>query len=529
MIKVFLVEDEIIIRERLKNNISWEKEGFELVGESSDGELAYPLIKKTKPDILITDIEMPFMDGLELSRLVKQELPDIKIIILSVYDEFEYAKAAINIGITEYLLKPITGKKLLEEIKKVSETIKEEQLQKFHMERFESEKLENALLAKQDFFYQVVSGRISTSEIISEGRRFEMDFAANQYNVLLFQVFHDGSIKHYLREMDSVSEQIKSVAQGMPEVLMFEMPLEEWAFILKGKEEKLIVKLTDIVKQHSQLEYFAGVGKMVERLSELPESYKAANRAFAYRFLEKRNQIIYGMKKDHDVISDMGISLSDLQISALDRRAMEKLLKTSLKSEIPGLIDEYFTSLGSTSIQSQLFRQYATMDIYLASLSVLEQMGYTADVLVRHCGTIQSMETIFSSVEQTRLYLRQLMETTIDLRDTVVSKKNHALVKEACSYIEHNYNNKDMSLSSTAAYVNLSSNHFSSVFSQEMGQTFIEYLTNIRMEKAKELLRSSSLRSSEIANEVGYRDPHYFSSLFKKTQECTPLEFRAKV
>ena len=113
MLKVFLVEDEVVMRNGIKNNIPWEQEGFEFVGEASDGELAYPLIKREKPDILITDIRMPFMDGLELSRLVKKELPQIKIIILSGYNEFDYAKNAISIGVTDYLLKPISSAKIL--------------------------------------------------------------------------------------------------------------------------------------------------------------------------------------------------------------------------------------------------------------------------------------------------------------------------------------------------------------------------------------------------------------------------------
>ena len=137
MLKVFLVEDEIVMREGIKKNIQWEKEGFEFVGDASDGELAYPLIQKTKPDILITDIRMPFMDGLELSRLVKQELPDIKIMILSGYDEFEYAKEAIKIGITDYLVKPISGAKLLEAVKKVAQVIEEEKEQKEFLQTFE--------------------------------------------------------------------------------------------------------------------------------------------------------------------------------------------------------------------------------------------------------------------------------------------------------------------------------------------------------------------------------------------------------
>ena len=123
MIKVFLVEDEAIVRRGIKNNIPWEQEGFEFAGEASDGELAYPMIKKIKPDILITDIKMPFMDGLELASLVRKTLPDTKIIILSGYNEFDYAKKAISIGVTDYQLKPISSEKLLETIKKVGEIV----------------------------------------------------------------------------------------------------------------------------------------------------------------------------------------------------------------------------------------------------------------------------------------------------------------------------------------------------------------------------------------------------------------------
>ena len=107
MLKTFLVEDEVVIREMIKKMIPWEQYGFELAGEASDGEMALPLILKSKPDLLITDIKMPFMDGLTLCKLVKKELPDIKIVILSGYDDFNYAKQAINIGVEDYLLKPI--------------------------------------------------------------------------------------------------------------------------------------------------------------------------------------------------------------------------------------------------------------------------------------------------------------------------------------------------------------------------------------------------------------------------------------
>ena len=136
MIKVFLVEDETIIRQGIKNNIDWRSNGFELVGEAGDGEYAYPMILKRQPDILLTDVKMPFMDGLELSRLVKKALPRTKIIVISGYNEFDYAKEAIKIGISDYLLKPVTSASLMDALKKVSDQIFEEQENSRLLERY---------------------------------------------------------------------------------------------------------------------------------------------------------------------------------------------------------------------------------------------------------------------------------------------------------------------------------------------------------------------------------------------------------
>lgn len=136
MIKVFLAEDETIIRQGIKNNIDWNSNGFELVGEAGDGEYAYPMILKYQPDILLTDVKMPFMDGLELSRAVKKALPKTKIIVFSGYNEFDYAKEAIKIGISDYLLKPVTAVSLMESLKKVADQILEERENSRLLERY---------------------------------------------------------------------------------------------------------------------------------------------------------------------------------------------------------------------------------------------------------------------------------------------------------------------------------------------------------------------------------------------------------
>lgn len=131
-------------------------------------------------------------------------------------------------------------------------------------------------------------------------------------------------------------------------------------------------------------------------------------------------------------------------------------------------------------------------------------------------------------MDHTKAYLQNVFDTAIDLRDAVSRKKYSSLLKDARTYIEQNYDNEEISLNTVAASVNLSPNHFSTIFNQETGQTFIEFLTSVRMEKAKELLRGSSMKMSEIAYAVGYKDAHYFSYLFKKTQECTPREYRSQ-
>ncbi len=531
MIKVFLVEDEIIMREGIKRNIDWEKEGFLFVGEASDGELAYPMIQKTKPDILITDIKMPFMDGLELSRLVKQEMSDVKIIILSGYDDFELAQEGINIGITDYLLKPITGVKLLEAVKRVAQTVLEE---REFQKTFEQERLENLQLARQKFFRSIVLGKSQTSALLKEGREIGMDLVANCYNILLFQIFADEEPGGDFGKKDNVAHDIEKVIENTPEILMVDLGIEGWAFILKESAEKplkeiedaFLKELKDILENYNEIEYFGGIGKAVERLSELNKCFEEASHAFAYRYLKERNQIIYSSALSEQPYIREEPELGSLEVKKLDRRVAERFLKTGLKSEVADFVDEYFLSFGERNIQSLLFRGYVTMDMYFAALALLEELGYEAEVLVESCGNIQDMVAVFSTEEANKEYLRKVLETTIDLRETVSQQKYHSILVDAKNYIEQHFDNEDISLNSVAASVNLSPNHFSSIFSQGTGQTFIEYLTSVRMEKARELLRTSSMKSAEIAYAVGYKDSHYFSYLFKKTQDCTPKEFR---
>lgn len=537
MIKVFLVEDEIIMREGIKKNINWKEEGFEFVGEASDGELAYPLIQKSKPDILITDIKMPFMDGLELSRLVKKELPQTKIMILSGYDEFDYAKEAINIGVTDYLVKPITGAKLLEAVKRVGETILDEREKKAYYDTFKREMEESVHLERMKFFNDLVSNKLSVSESLERGKKLNLDLLANRYNIILFKVFQTKeNTGEYSEDLVTVSDKIREAVEERTEILMFDRNTEGWAFLIKETEKTLEEiwqefkdTLLGLIREFFSLEYFGGVGMPVSRLCEISKSFDEANKAFAYRYIIEKNQIAYyNSVEDYQLIRDTEINLSSLDVGKIDRKIVDNFLKSGSKDEIDHFIERYFLSLGEKNTNSLIFRQYLAMDIYFATMSFIESLGYESQQIVQKCGDIHKMGTRMSTLENTKEQLKILFQEAIELRELVSLKKYSTLLMKAKQYIRDNFQNEDISLNKAAASVNISPSHFSAIFSQEQGETFIEYLTSVRMEKAKELLKCSGMKSSEIAYAVGYKDPHYFSYLFKKTQNCTPKEFRLR-
>lgn len=535
MIKVFLVENEAGVREEIKNSIQWEREGYEFVGEAGDGELAYPMILESTPDILITDIEMPFMDGLELGRLVRKELPDTKIVIVSASAEFKYAKDAIKIGVEEYLLKPVSSAELLEVLRVVSASIFREREGRELIKRFEENIWENREYKKEEFLIRILTQDLSVTDILEQARQLEMDLSARLYNTVLLKVTGDfGGADGQFAEL---SREIESMLQEQKGIYYFRRGIEGWALLFLAEDQgQMDAKIKSagegisrIVQGFPQtVEYFGATGKPVMRIRELRESVDEADRVFAFRYLKRWNRIINSDDISADTSENTELTLGGLEIGRLDRQIVEEFMRTGLKGDVTRFVDEYSRGIGEKNMQSMLFRQYMAMDVYLMAASVLESLGYDTGELVARCGDFKDMIRVFQTADRTKKYLRDVIGATVEMRENVSKYANSLLLKAARSYIEKNFDNEEISLNTVAASVNLSPNYFSTIFSQGMGQTFIEYLTYVRMKKAKELLRSSNMKTSEIAYAVGYKDAHYFSYLFKKTQKCTPRDFKTQ-
>lgn len=537
-IKVFLVEDEMVIRRGIKNSIDWEKEGYIFCGEASDGELAYPMIIKEKPDILITDIRMPFMDGLELCKLVKKELPNIKILILSGYDEFDYAKEAIRLGVTEYLLKPISSGKLLEALNGVSESIRREKEDKDLVRKYMEEMRENTEDEKQKFFEQMIAGNLSMADALETGKKYEMNLSAGMYNLLLFR-FTLGEENRKSGELLGEAEYaIEKLTERLEYVFEFQRGVEGWAFLLMADNEEqmservkeLSKDLEEIMKNYSTIAYFGGIGQPVARLRELEESFREAERALAARFTMELNRIIsvedIRMAQNVDTLDDIEItSFGEIEKT---RTMLEKFLNNGAEDEIDEFVDVYINELPEENLKSVLMRQYIIMDAYIVMMSFCEKIeGIEGEMQAQSEELKNSMKTI-QTLEEIKNYIRMLLKKIIGVRDTISGRRYSDIIEIAKDQIRKTYMSDEISLNTIAAEVGMSPSYFSSIFSKEMGKTFVEYLTEIRMDRAKELLMCSSMKTSEIGYEVGYKDPHYFSYIFKKTQNCTPKEFRAR-
>ena len=542
MLKTFLVEDEVVIREMIKKMIPWEQYGFELAGEAADGEMALPLILKSKPDLLITNIKMPFMDGLTLCRLVKKELPDIRIVILSGYDDFNYAKQAISIGVEDYLLKPITKNAFIERLEEIHNRYEHEKTQREYYEKFRLEMQEYEKNASRDFFETLVRADSDLAELYRRADKLNLDIVAEAYNILIFTPdTSEGNYNSYEACSDweaEVQDKINTYFLNHPVAILFRHQVFSYAILVKGQKdtiekntEECVKAIQDIMDQtERRTDWFIAVGKSADRLSMLGHSYRTAVRANSFRYLYDGHILDYqSLEAQKENPSDSrredSVQLRNVNINALNPAILQKFLSSGLAEEVDDFIRDYFNAIGQEPMGSLVFRNYVVLNVRFSVLSFLKKLGCDDSEI-----SGQEMENIMDetgkTIEAAVAYCGKILKKAIALRDENAGDQNRSVLKLAVDFIDHNYMDEEISLNKAAHVANVSANHFSALFSQNMGQTFTEYLTDLRMSKAKELLRCTAMRSSEIAGEVGYKDAHYFSYLFKKTQGMTPSEYR---
>ncbi len=524
-----LVDDEILFRENIRDCIQWEQEGFEYCGDASDGEVALPLIEQWMPDILITDIKMPFMNGLELSSIIRKRMPDIKIIILSGHDEFEYAQAALRIGVDEYCIKPVSAADIIKQLHQMSQKIDSERLEKEQLHKL-TQMVANQTMRTQDMLLtDLCSGFITTVEAVQAATSLSLHLIAKYYTVIITEFRSRESESSLSIDSSVISQYEAQFEQNLKnnvEFLSFKRIRTERVWILQGNTvEQLQHTIESIQEQHSltdhlftSIELTYGMGTIQDRLQGIHDSYLEAEEDKHWRRLTKLNRnalyTIAGDSLDHTI--------------SLDHSVFIEFLKFGSPANIQPFVEQFASDLKRLNWNTSFYGYYILNDLILKVFqSVKETFLNSADDTSEIFGRLQKQIEAIDGWEKAFIYLTNLAQQYW-LRRKDATDKYTEMLNQVKEYIHRSYHNNQLSLLDAAEYVSVSPSHLSKIFSQEIGQTFIEYVTHVRIRKAMELLKSTHAKSYEIAFQVGYNDAHYFSNLFKKSTGMTTKEFRRK-
>lgn len=516
MYKVFFVEDEIVTREGIRDKVDWRGHGFEFCGEAPDGEIALPLLQTVRPDVLITDVKMPFMDGLELARIVRERMPDTKIIILSGHDEFEYAQAAIKLGVTEYLLKPVTVQDLHRALHQVATELDHQRQAQEDLIRLRNQVEETRASLSQRLLLDLIVGAVSSAEAIEKAEELGLELVAPAYQVLVVKIeLSDPSLAFDYQRYTDVCNAVSHLVEHDPDVLLIKKDLEEIVLISKGASsaalsEKHGVLRTLIGQQANRLacRLTVGSGTPRQRISDICASFVEALTG-----LQSAPQ-----HNGHGT----GNGVAKAELLKINKSAVENYLKCGVKEDLDEFFATFIWPLGETVLDSAIVRHYLLMDVVVTTAKFLGDLGGNPEQIIPDLDLIEDVRTM----EQIRQQVETILLAALAFRDSQANRQYTTLVQQARAHIDRHYADANLSLTEVAGQVHLSPSHFCTVFSQESGRTFKEYLTEIRIQKARELLRTTTLKSFEIAEQIGYADPHYFSYVFRKHTGQSPTEFR---
>ena len=536
MYSVFAVDDEPIVLEGIRSKIDWEGSSFTFAGEATDGEIALSMIHELKPDILITDIKMPFMDGLQLAEAIKRTQPWIKIIILSGHDEFDYAKKAISIGIEEYLLKPFTPEELLASLKKAALEIDKERKQLSDISKLKEELKSSTALIKKEFLNNLVHGAADTNTVMQKCAELGISLISRYYKVLISRIESRSGNTQNQQEACSL---LNSYSEAINQAVSFFHHSNLLVCIFKGSTQaelddnafRAAETIGHIVTKNADCTVLTAIGKTVEHLSQLKISYEDAKQILEIENKDSQNRIISSDDLDEPAgtITDSSTAASSTQLDLKENDPLVDRLKYAGKNDISAIIEESMTLIRSNQKQFSVFASYLLVDLIFAVSKLVEKLGGNIKELYPEILQRSFIDEGIKNESDFRNKVSQVLTFALEYRDSKITGKYGDVILKAKRFIEENYADQNTTLSSVAQAVCLSPNHFSTIFSQECKTTFIEYLTNVRIENAKRLMRETDMKGYDIAYECGFSDPHYFSYIFKKNTGLSPREYKVNL
>lgn len=522
--KLMIVDDEEEIRLGVIKKINWEEHGFTVVGDAENGQEALEMAEKLHPDVIMTDIKMPFMDGLELGKRVADLMPSTKIIIFSGSDDLEYAHQAIKINVVEYVLKPINSIELIEVLKRLKEKLDKEYDEKRNMEILKKHYLDSIPVIREQFLVGTLEGRITKDQWEENKEKLGLDFINKYLCVALINI--DGLSK----EQDSglVLISIKNIVdetmQNYCKFISFPY-LDKIVMLLSFYEKdnmlKVIKGLNEVCKIFECVfggTISIGIGRIYSDINEIRFSYRTAQSALGYRPILGNGKTIY----IDDVEPDNSVQL---QFEDQEEIRFLNSIKLSSEDDIREVVDNIFKKMEESLVPLEKYRIYL-MEVLTSMLKLTQSHNIEVNNVFGNDFNFYTYLEDFNSVEQIKDWFIQksLSLNEIIRKERVNSSK--VLVEKAKEYIKSNYSDCDISVEKLCSNLHVSPTYFSTIFKKETNMSFVNYLTDIRLEEAVKLLNTTDDKTYIIATKIGYQEANYFSYVFKKKFGISPSRYR---
>jgi two-component system response regulator YesN len=529
---ILIVDDEVSIRNGLCNAIPWEDLNISVLSTARDGLEAFEIIKEHKPDIVLTDIKMPICDGLSLIEKVTELHLNTKFIIISGYEDFKYAQRAIRFGVKAYLLKPIKKNELIEAVKATfDEIISEQKLNMLPKQNPYTLSLENEAL-KESFLSRLLQNEYrQESVLLDQISSYNINIKNAPLNVIVF-TYELPDIPNNSKFSKEDNDLFKSSIINVVTELFGDIPSVTFKY-----ENNYIITLVNVptsinsniinlndfcykcietIKGFSNIELYAGIGDIVNSLLLSSESYRIALESLSYKLYGTEQRVF-----DSSIISRTNIptiSANDMNNSNL----IDAIYRGN-KEDTLTLINNFFDSFSYSSPPPPSFIR--GMCIYLV---IDVQKGLSVYFDERNDLFNEKPYNIINelhSLDQIKAWIINLFADYINEIKSSSKYKKDPIIEKAKAYISQNIFKK-LKADEVAAHVNLSENYFTVYFKEKTHENFLNYITNLKMEHAKNLLKTSAKSLSEISFLLGYDDYRSFNRAFKKNIGKTPSEFR---
>lgn len=533
MIKVLIVDDEMLIRVGIKSCIDWEANGFEVVGFAEDGKQALDIISRTKPDIVLTDIKMPNMDGIELIERIKERYPTIRVIVLSCYNELDFIKRAMKLGADDYILKlSMQPEELLNVLKNTEDDIvskKKALLQAGHQQK---EIMQNKYFIKEDLYKKVVDNAISEEQLVEELKKIGTSLSFLNLSVIYTGIdeYSRASLRSRLKDryllkmsfINIVEEVISGYCNGdiveieKGEFLILLDFMEEQSYSQKILEE-FCLKVNSALENYLNISASFGVSGTCGNMDNFRTMYTQAIRAFEQKFYYGRKSISFYDQKFE--FSDKVILLNFHEEKML-MNCLENLDDEGAKA----IIDRFFNDIYILKEYRPSKVRMAAIEILNSFIKVAKKFEIETEVILIISNNDEVPVDVLLKAEtilDISLYFERVAARFVDyLSSKRLSAERPEILKLKQYISEKIY--EDITLEKAAQISNMGKSYLSSVFKKETGEAFTDYVNRLKMEEAKVLIQRYGLKTYEVAEKLGFNDDSYFSKLFKKYIGISP-------